>query len=155
MPQLAPSRPPSGHHRGASPLVQSDANYLLLRIQDAFAAPDYQPPVLPAVGMELLELSRRPNIAFSEVEQLLNKDPMIAARVLRVAQSARYSSAAAVRSLRDAMVRIGIEGMGNLCLSWCLNPPSGSCPSGHTCTTFTTPIIVGAVQYGACVPNAF
>lgn len=41
------------------------------------------------------------------------------------------------------------------CLNWCMNPSSGGvCPQGssHACTGFVTPLIIGSIEYGACVP---
>ncbi len=43
------------------------------------------------------------------------------------------------------------------CLAWCTNPGTGgTCPQGasHICNGFGTPILIGAVEYGACVPLA-
>jgi hypothetical protein len=45
----------------------------------------------------------------------------------------------------------------NHCLSWCTNPNGGgTCPQGasHVCSPFTTPLIIGSVEYGACIPLA-
>jgi hypothetical protein len=40
----------------------------------------------------------------------------------------------------------------NHCLRWC-NLGAPNCPGGtHMCVGFTTPIIIGSITYGACVP---
>ncbi len=41
-------------------------------------------------------------------------------------------------------------GFGPQCSHWC-RYPGGTCPSLATCTGFTTPVIVGGVEYGVCV----
>jgi putative nucleotidyltransferase with HDIG domain len=45
------------------------------------------------------------------------KDPLVAARVLRVAQSAYFSRGSCIASLKDAIVRIGVETLANLFLA--------------------------------------
>jgi hypothetical protein len=45
----------------------------------------------------------------------------------------------------------------NHCLVWCTNPNGGGlCPQGgsHACTGFTTPLLIGALEYGVCLPLA-
>ncbi len=43
------------------------------------------------------------------------------------------------------------------CLTWCTSPSTGGvCPQGssHACSAFTTPLFIGSVEYGACLPLA-
>lgn len=43
----------------------------------------------------------------------------------------------------------------NHCLTWCTNPSSGGvCPQGasHACSGFVTPLVIGSIEYGACLP---
>ncbi len=43
------------------------------------------------------------------------------------------------------------------CLAWCTNPSTGGvCPQGasHACSPFTTPLLIGTIEYGACIPIA-
>jgi len=74
-----------------------------------FESPRYSPPVLPATGIMLLEMTRQPDVEFKRILALLEQDPMIAARVLAVAQSARYATRGQVRSLEEALVRLGLD----------------------------------------------
>lgn len=39
-----------------------------------------------------------------------------------------------------------------MCLRWC-NTASPSCPGGSQCAGFQTPMVVGSITYGACVPT--
>ncbi len=74
-----------------------------------FASPDYQPPLLPAAALEMLALARDPNVSFGEIVALLETEPLIAARVLRIAQSPFYSGGARVQTIDDAVMRLGIR----------------------------------------------
>ncbi len=91
---------------GAPRMDASDIHVRLLRL---FASPTYQPPMLPAVALEMLSLSQKPNITFGEVEAVLEKDPVLAARVLSIAQSAVYSPRTPILSLRQAAIRLGLK----------------------------------------------
>jgi HD-like signal output (HDOD) protein len=86
-----------------------------------FASPGYQPPALPAVALKVMELSRRPQVEFDEVVRLLEQDPMLAAKVMARIQSAFYQSQNPVRTLKAAVLRLGIGGLRDLVLEVALN----------------------------------
>jgi putative nucleotidyltransferase with HDIG domain len=73
-----------------------------------FRAPSYRPPVLPNVAIELTELTRKTSVSYDEVVLVLQKDPMIVAGVLKVAQSPLYGGRP-VQSLKEAIARLGIN----------------------------------------------
>ena len=85
-----------------------DGAMLQQKLLSIFRAPSYKPPVLPNIAIELSELARRKNVAFDEVARLIEKDPLIAASVLKLAQSPLYGGRLAVQSLRNALNRVGI-----------------------------------------------
>jgi HD-like signal output (HDOD) protein len=85
-------------------------------IQAELASPAYRPPLLPAVAMELMELAQTPEVPLAELVKVLEKDPVLAARVLAIAQSAHYARRSPVTSLRQAAVRLGIEALTQLVL---------------------------------------
>lgn len=89
---------------------------LLGTLQKTFESPTYEPPLLPAAALELVELSRKPDATIPEIVALVERDPFIAARVLRVAQSPRYTCSGAVPSLHHAAVRLGLDTMTNIFL---------------------------------------
>lgn len=89
---------------------------LLESLRNTFSSPAYQPPLLPAAAIELIELSRKPDVTIAEVVRLVEHDPFIAARVLQVAQSARYCASGGVPSLQHAAVRLGLDTMTNIFL---------------------------------------
>jgi HD-like signal output (HDOD) protein len=92
---------------------RSDVHVRLLRL---FASPSYQPPVLPGVALEIMQLARRPDASFEDVEAVLEHDPILAARVLSIAQSALYASRSPILSLRHAAVRLGMKTIRDLVL---------------------------------------
>lgn len=80
---------------------------LIEQLLNTFAADDYQPPLLPGAALQLLSLARDPDVAISKVVTLLESEPMIVARVIRTAQSPVYSAGARIRTIEDAVLRLG------------------------------------------------
>jgi putative nucleotidyltransferase with HDIG domain len=66
-------------------------------------------PPLPAVAMKLLTLIRDPDFSTRKVVGTLEQDPLLAARVLRTANSAAYAAAGPVKSLEAAFTRLGAQ----------------------------------------------
>jgi HD-like signal output (HDOD) protein len=101
--------------------VLVDEAELTQRLLDVFNAPDYRPPTLPSVAMELLELSRNPNVDFGDIQTLLERDTMLTGRVMKLVRSPIYAGGAQVRSLRDAIVRLGLNTLRDIVLETCMH----------------------------------
>ena len=97
-------------------LAALDADTLTAALQAAMAAERYRPPLLPQVALEVMHLAGAPDVEMAAVVKLLERDPMLAARVLASAQSAHYSRRSPVLTLRQAAVRMGMETLGQLVL---------------------------------------
>lgn len=93
---------------GASPAPRPAWEQVLIeRLLQTFASPDYNPPMLPGAALQLLALARDPDVALAKVIGLLETEPLIVARVIRTAQSPVYSSGARIRTIEDAVLRLG------------------------------------------------
>jgi HD-like signal output (HDOD) protein len=68
-------------------------------------------PAIPKVVQQLIETFDAPEVNVSRVSRLVNTDPMIAAKVLRLANSAYYRRARAVASIDDAVVFLGLDAL--------------------------------------------
>jgi putative nucleotidyltransferase with HDIG domain len=104
-----------------APDADLDTDDVKQAIRAHFSAPGYRPPMLPAVALELLQLSQRPSARFEEVVQLLQKDPVLAARTLASAQSAFYAPRSPILSLHQAVVRLGLVTLRELVLEAALH----------------------------------
>lgn len=89
---------------------------VLSRLRDAFRSPGYEPPMLPAAALQLLEITRRPDTSYSDVLRLMEGDPLIAGKVLRVAQSPVYLRGEPVRTLEQALQRLGMTTLAQIFL---------------------------------------
>ena len=75
----------------------------------AFDDPGYTPPMLPAVALEVMALTTKDDVEVGQIVTLLERDQMLALAVLRLAGSSFYAGRTPIRSLREAVVRLGIS----------------------------------------------
>ena len=66
-------------------------------------------PSMPDVAVRVRQAVADPNASANDVCRILQVDPTLAARLLKVANSAMYSGSAKVDSLRAAVVRLGLR----------------------------------------------
>jgi HD-like signal output (HDOD) protein len=71
-------------------------------------------PLLPDVAARALELANNSDSTVREFSELIMKDPPIAARFLATANSALYSRGQTIRSVADAIARIGLAASRDL-----------------------------------------
>jgi HD-like signal output (HDOD) protein len=102
-------------------LDSADPDNLKIKLLSIFKSPDYKPPVLPEVAIDLVELTRKQNVSYEDVIKLLERDPIVASDVLRAAQSPLYASRTPVRSLADAVNRLGIATLREIVWQIALN----------------------------------
>ena len=77
-------------------------------LEGFLAKPGIDLPRPPAVAMEILALSRKPTARLEDVAALLEREPLLAGRVLRLANSAMYGSAQPCVTLKQALIRMGL-----------------------------------------------
>ncbi len=71
-------------------------------------------PLLPQVAAQALEIANNADSTVREFSELIMKDPPIAARFLATANSALYSRGQTIRSVHDAVARIGLAASRDL-----------------------------------------
>ncbi|MFT4704486.1 MAG: HD-like signal output (HDOD) protein [Bradymonadia bacterium] len=101
--------------------TKTSGEHLADDLRATFQSKTYQPPKLPVVAMKLLELSRLPEVSVGATVALLETDPMIAGRILRVVQSPIYASRASISSLKQAVIRLGLNTMRDIVLEDAMN----------------------------------
>jgi HD-like signal output (HDOD) protein len=113
-PDDVPPPPEAPHDLGLAPALKDASSAFAARIIDHFTSPKFTAPMLPAVALEVHSLAHKTNIDVAQVIAVLERDPLLAGRVLKVAQSAAYYAVGGVASLRDAVVRIGLRGLSDI-----------------------------------------
>jgi HD-like signal output (HDOD) protein len=65
--------------------------------------------MLPAIAVQLIELSRKPSVTMHEIADLIEQDPILAADMLKITHSAMLSLASPIRTIEEALVRLGMR----------------------------------------------
>ena len=74
-------------------------------------------PSIPKVAQELIEAFAKQNVSMLEISRKLKLDPALSAKVLRLANSARYARNRSVDSVEAAAVLIGDEALKTLIIT--------------------------------------
>ncbi len=74
-------------------------------------------PALPAVVMRVLKETESPTVTSAQIEKLICSDQALAAKVLRVVNSAYYGLTGQVNTVSQAIVILGMQQVRNLVLS--------------------------------------
>jgi diguanylate cyclase (GGDEF)-like protein len=77
-------------------------------------------PSPPAIAQQIIALARDPNTDISQVAAAISRDSALAAKLLRVANSALYSRQRKSTNLRQALIVLGLEGATTLALGFSL-----------------------------------
>ncbi|MDP2273753.1 MAG: HDOD domain-containing protein [Archangium sp.] len=78
-------------------------------LKEFLATPKLDLPRPPSVVLEIMEASRKPMASIEELAALLDREPLLSGRVLRLANSALYASASPCVTLKQALARMGLE----------------------------------------------
>ena len=79
-----------------------------------------QMPTLPAVAVQILELTSRRDVELSEIARVIEHDPAIATRVLKTVNSSFYGLTRRVGSIRQTLAYLGMETVKGLVLGFSL-----------------------------------
>ena len=74
-------------------------------------------PMMPLVATQMMELINTPETSASALAKVVEKDPAVSARVLKIANSSFYSMSRQVTSLSTAVVILGERTLKNLVLA--------------------------------------
>lgn len=68
-------------------------------------------PAMPMVGVKALQVLRSSNGSLQSAAQVLENDPLLSARILRIANSAAYATRESAISIAQAVSRLGLRTM--------------------------------------------
>jgi diguanylate cyclase (GGDEF)-like protein len=77
-------------------------------------------PSPPAIAQQIIALAGDPDIDISQVAAAIGRDPGLAAKLLRVANSVLYSRQRKSTNLRQALIALGLHGATTLALGFSL-----------------------------------
>jgi len=77
----------------------------------------YKLPTLSAVAMQLVKLAADERSTTADLAQLIEKDPSLSTRLMRLANSAYYRTKYPISTLQQAVNRVGFQRMRIMALS--------------------------------------
>ena len=78
-------------------------------------------PMLPASAQEIVSLALDPEVAVAPIVAIISKDPVLATRVIQLANSAFSASSKEITSINEAVVRLGTGLVRTVMTSTCLS----------------------------------
>jgi putative nucleotidyltransferase with HDIG domain len=84
------------------------SNEIRVKVEDWLATGQLQLPVMPEASALLLSMTSSDDCTIQELSDVVQRDPLLAAHLLRIANSALYSPSYPASSLRLAIARLGI-----------------------------------------------
>ncbi len=88
--------------------LSAEQKRLMSWLEAFLASPPIDLPRPPSVVLEIIEVSRKPMVKIEELTVVLERDPLLSGRVLRLANSALYASSSPCVTLKQALSRMGL-----------------------------------------------
>lgn len=74
-------------------------------------------PSIPAIASQVMQAAGDPNVSADDLRQIIDKDPALAARILKVANSSLYSFRREVETTQHAITLLGFRNVQNLVMA--------------------------------------
>ena len=78
-------------------------------------------PMLPAMARHVVDLALDPDVSATRITNVVSKDPVLATRVIQLANSAFSAPATEITSIGEAVVRMGTGPVRNVVTAACLS----------------------------------
>lgn len=77
-------------------------------------------PSLPAIAMEVLDLTQKADVDIAEIARTISKDPALSGKILRTVNSSFYGRSQSVGTISHALVILGLQSVKTLVLGFSL-----------------------------------
>ncbi len=77
-------------------------------------------PTLPSVGLQVLQLTRNPNVSAEQIAKVIETDPALSAKVLKTVNSSLYSLKDPCTTIRRSLGYLGLAAVKSLVLGFSL-----------------------------------
>lgn len=99
--------------------LQREEQRLFERLKQALKAERLQLPALPEAALKIRQVINNSDVNSAEIIQIVQTDPTLSARLIKVANSPLYGTWREIKTVRDAVRRLGQE--TTRCLSFSLS----------------------------------
>ncbi len=97
--------------------LNESENDLFQDLLKAFMQKKLDLPGLPEAALKVRQAINNPDVGSTEIIQIVQSDPVLSARLVRVANSPLYGTWREIKTVRDAVRRLGLETTKNLSFS--------------------------------------
>lgn len=106
-------------HSGAidKDTLQEEEQQLFLRLRMALKSDSLNIPTLPEAALKVRQVINQPDVTIGEIIQIVQTDPALSARLIKVANSPLYGTWREIKSVRDSVRRLGQETTRSLTFS--------------------------------------
>jgi putative nucleotidyltransferase with HDIG domain len=91
----------------------------VLGLRERLAECDAAIPMLPDFAIRVIDKVSDPDVSVSKLADIVSKDPVLASRLLGLANSAYYASMQEIGTVQEAIVRMGTGAVRNLVVTVC------------------------------------
>lgn len=112
-------------------------------------------PSLPAVALQIIDLVQQPDVSLDDLAVAISKDPALASKILKTANSGFYARSRRVSRLSEALVVLGLRRVKTLALGFSLvEDLKGKDSDGFDHTGFWLRSLYAATVARALAPRA-
>jgi putative nucleotidyltransferase with HDIG domain len=79
-------------------------------------------PSLPAAAIEAIRMAHDPDVDFNKLARTIEYDPGLTSNVLRLANSAYFGGMGRIKSMKDAIVRLGLKNVFQMIMASAVAP---------------------------------
>ena len=97
--------------------LSESENELFRGLLKAFKQKRLKLPALPEAALQIRRIVNNPQVGSDEIVQIVQSDPVLSARLVKVANSPLYGTWREIKTVRDAVRRLGLETTKNLSFS--------------------------------------
>ncbi len=110
-------------------------------------------PSFPPSAGRVIELIQKPDVDLSDVVKVIEFDPLMTSNILRLANSAYYRGVAKIETVRDAVLRLGLDTIFNMVVAIGFAPIGNRNVSRYDLTSgsfmeHSVAVAIGAVKLG-------
>ena len=98
-------------------LLENNEAELFQHLLVAFQKGNLPLPTLPDAALKIRKIINTPGVGSTEIIEIVQTDPVLSARLIKVANSPLYGTWRETKTVRDAIRRLGLENTRNLSFS--------------------------------------
>jgi len=101
--------------------LETNVAQLVDNVERLISEPGFDLPMLPTIALKLMELLQNPDVAPRQIGEMVLSDPVLAAKFLRMSNSAMWGGKVKIENVHTAVMRLGLGTIKNVVMAIALN----------------------------------